>query len=428
MACISRLVALSFLTLTASLGWSVIFDNTGTTDFFTDTGIDNVGNIYAVGATDSVVNGLDLLVVSYQPGGAQRWVTTMDSPFHGDDIGFSTAYYGSTLDVLYNSDGLNWNLLKACGRDEFDEATGVPTGAKTYHFGTGDISLLGSYVANGGVYMAMQLGSTTYLDGHIRYESGSAYSFFYINDGDTSEVKYTVADATSVYAVGSYTLAGVQSTVIAKYDAAMTAREWKVTLSGAAGDRTPSGIALDSSGNLYVAGTTQELATGKDFFITKFSSSGAVLQDRILASFGNTDEIATGFGLISGSYPIIVGSTNLTGSKDSCGVVLRTNFLTRYTFVDSGTAGGDDEAVSVAIDGAGAYVLCKSQNLGTGYDFRVLRQSATGAVWSVAHALTAGDDIPASIRAHNAGLYIAGSAGSDAALLRISKLNGSLVW
>lgn len=428
MATSIRFFVASASVLAAALGWSVVFDATGTVDFFTDTGVDSAGNVYAVGATDSITNGLDLLTVSYQAGGGQRWVTTLDSPYHGDDVGFAPAYYGTTLDILYNSNGLSWNLLGACGRDELDSSTGIPTGARSYHFGNGNISLLGSYVANNGVYMALQIGSPTYLDGHLRFESGSAYSFLWINNGDTSELKYTIADATSVYAVGSYETAGIYSTVIVKYDAGLTTREWIATLSSSAGDRTPAGLALDSSGNLHVAGTTQQAATGKDFFVTKYSPTGVVLQERIISSVGATDEIATSFGLIGGTFPVIGGRRNVGGNVDAYGMVLRSNYLTRYSFADSGTAGGTDEVVSIATDSLAAYVACKSQNLGTGYDYRILRQSATGAVWSVAHALTTDDDLPASIRLHNGGLYVAGTAGNDAALLKINKLTGGILW
>jgi hypothetical protein len=138
------------------------------------------------------------------------------------------------------------------------------------------------------------------------------------------------------------TLKGASDAFVTKYNAAGTAFVYSTYLGGTA-DESGNGIALDSSGNTYVAGGTSStdfplmnpiqntMAGTFDVFVTKFNPAGSVLL------------YSTYFGGSGGDTALAIAVNN-TGSAYLTGRTTSTNFQT-LTPRQSANAGGQDAFV-----------------------------------------------------------------------------------
>jgi len=159
------------------------------------------------------------------------------------------------------------------------------------------------------------------------------------------------------------TLAGRQDFMLAKYDSVGSKVYVKQT--GVAGkDAMAFDVAVDGSGNVYVAGLTEggldgnTLTGRRDYFLTKYDSSGTKLYSKQTGSVG-TDTYAMGVAVDGSGNVYVAGSTTgglagntLTGTSDY--------FLTKYDSSgtklyskQTGSVGTDTYAMGVAVDGGG---------------------------------------------------------------------------
>ncbi len=153
------------------------------------------------------------------------------------------------------------------------------------------------------------------------------------------------------------------------------------TYLGGSGDDTANAVAVDGSGNAYVAGEThssnfplksafQSTQSGDDAFVTKLASTGKSL-DYSTYLGGSSGNLATGIALDSSSNAYVAGITVSTDFPTTTGVVQtrfgggsEDGFVTEVkadgsAWVYSTYLGGSgaDDALGVAVDAAGeAYV------------------------------------------------------------------------
>ncbi|MBI4906938.1 MAG: SBBP repeat-containing protein [Acidobacteria bacterium] len=151
---------------------------------------------------------------------------------------------------------------------------------------------------------------------------------------------------------------------------------------GSAGDDSPTGVAIDSAGNIIVAGTTCGVLPGQfsagdcDVFLRKFDAAGATSWTR---QFGTLNREFSGKVAVDGSGNIAFAGTTrgsflsftISGFNDA--------FVTRYDAAGNqlwlkqfGTT-GSDEANGIGIDGGGFIVACG------GVDGSLNGQTALGA-------------------------------------------------
>jgi len=171
---------------------------------------------------------------------------------------------------------------------------------------------------------------------------------------------------------------------VTKLNATGTARVYS-TYIGGEGDDVAWGIAIDGSGNAYVAGETSSTnlpvvspiqtqnAGQKDAFILKINPSGSAL---VYSSYigGEGDDVARGIAIDGSGNAYVAGETSSTnlpvvspiqtqnaGQKD--GFILKINpsgnALVYSTFL-GGT--GDDTAYGIAVDGSGRAYIAGATN------------------------------------------------------------------
>ena len=239
-------------------------------------------------------------------------------------------------------------------------------------------------------------------------------------------------DATgNVYVAG--TSAGVSGTDVAviKYDPSGS-HVWTARYSVQSNSsETVSSLALDASGNPWVAGTTTSGDLQQDALTLKFSTSGTLLW---AAQFGTTNlfEAANALALDDSGNGYVVGQTGqdfLTIKYDATG-----NQVWVADF--NGSGNGIDTARSVAIAGTNVYVTGSSWN-GSNLDFLTLNYDAQGnIIWYRVYDAAGADHAVAVVVDVSGNVIVAGSShgtvnygefGTDYVVLKYTP-NGTRLW
>lgn len=163
--------------------------------------------------------------------------------------------------------------------------------------------------------------------------------------------------------------------------------QWSATYDGPArGNDMGLAVALDSAGNVYVAGYSSDTLTGWDMTIIKYSATGA---ERWVRRYVTVDEDyavaviadANGYVYVTGSSgsPYTLSWDYVTIKYDTAG---NEQWVARY----NGPGDGADEAKGLAVDVLGnVYVTGVSEGAGTASDFRTIKYSPDGEtlrVWT----------------------------------------------
>jgi len=171
------------------------------------------------------------------------------------------------------------------------------------------------------------------------------------------------------------------------------------------------GVAVDSSGNVYVTGWTQgdldgiSNLGGGDIFLMRYNSDGSHAWTNLLGTLGVAEPTATDYGsfglnvAVDGSGNIYVtgyttgtmdGQTN-SGGKDAFLVKFDSSGIKQWTRLWG--ASSDDVGTSVAVDSSGnAYITGSTTNAGT-EDIFLVKYNSSGVFQWVEQLGTSATDI-----------------------------------
>ena len=217
--------------------------------------------------------------------------------------------------------------------------------------------------------------------------------------GSVADIGYSVAldSSGNVYVCGS-SFPSTQDIEIAKYNSS-GAIQWQRKLAGTGQDYGRS-ITLDSSGNIYVSGYSNSSGT-YDLQIAKCDTSGAIQWQRRL---GGTGFINTGYGIAldssgniyvsgysdaSGTYDFLIAKYNSSGNVYACGLSQNTTDDLQIAKYDTSGAiqwqrrlGGSatDNGYGIALDSLGNIYVCGNSNASGAYDFLFARLPNNGSL------------------------------------------------
>ena len=301
--------------------------------------VDSSGNVYVAGYTDTVIptgntqsGNNDLFVVKYDLNGTRQWVKHFG------------AGAGSDADVYAIKNDSAGNVYVA-GKI----TSGTFTGATRGSTGGGTDSYVLKIDPAGTLTWARQLGggtNTTLAVSMTLDSSGNVYI-----TGDSNATLDAIAPT------------GTRDLFVAKYDSSGT-KQGNITRLGVAGATTlGTGIAVDSSSNLYVTGYTAGNLDGvtktgtNDIFLVKYNSSLAKQGTATLLGTAAVDARAYGITIDSSANVYIVGETSgtfdgvaKTGSKDSFLVKYNSSLAKQGTATLLGVAGVDTIGRAITID------------------------------------------------------------------------------
>jgi uncharacterized delta-60 repeat protein len=294
--------------------------------------VDSSGNVYVTGYTNSQGAGSnDVLITKYNTSGTIQWQRTLGGA--GSDFG-----YGIAVDSSGNVYVTGPTLSQGAG---------------------GQDALITKYDTSGTIQWQRTLGgsSTDYGQGIAVDSSGNVY----------------VTGYTDSYGQGNYDV------LITKYNTSGTI-QWQRTLGGSVLD-PGYGIAVDSSGNVYVTGYTNSQGAGAyDVLITKYDTSGTIQWQRILGGSGN--DIGYGIAVDSSGNVYVTGFTDSQGAGNSD--VLITKYNTSGTIQWQRILGGtaNDGGQGIAVDSSGnVYVTGYTNSQGAGSnDVLITKYDTSGTI------------------------------------------------
>jgi len=290
---------------------------------------DSVGNIYITGQTESYGAGIsDAFILKYNSSGTRLWNITWGEP---------------------NNDG---------GR-------GI------------------AIDAGGNIYIT---GYTTNNAFILKFDSSGTLLWNTTWGGPSFEVGFGIAiDSGGYIYITGYTTsygAGISDTFIVKYNSSGT-QLWNTTWGGLLVD-IGSGIAIGSSGNIYITGYTDSSGAGnRDAFIVKYDSSGTLLWNTTWG--GPNNDGGKGIVIDSGGNIYITGFTN--GNEVGNVYALIVKFDSSGTPLWNTTWGGlyGDEGDGIAIDSGGnIYITGNTYSYGAGIaDAFIVKYDSSGTqLWN----------------------------------------------
>ena len=349
-------------------GWIASLGGSGT-EYGHGVTHDSSGNVYIAGYTGSSGQGSnDILVAKYNSSGTIQWQRTLGAG--GNDKGVGVALDSSNnvyvaglinnsssgryegLIVKYNNSGaIQWQrMLGISNAHSFFNGVGIDSSDNVYVSGrtngAGQGSndfLIAKYNSSGTIQWQRVLGSSA-------QEVDSENSIAVDGSGNVYIGGYTNANGT-----------GNSQMLLAKYNSSGTL-QWQV-YQGADRFKGIEGIALDSSGNVYVVGESQENPSWSYYslFVVKYNSSGIFQwQRRLHDDSANTTQ---GRGItVDSSGNVYVGGYSNTGAGaiiakyNSSGTIQWQRYLTR-------SSTGVAEAYDLSVDNSGNLYVTGYQNI-----------------------------------------------------------------
>ena len=182
-------------------------------------------------------------------------------------------------------------------------------------------------------------------------------------------------------------------------------------------------IVVDGNGNVYITGESSGLGTGSDFATVKYDTDGNELWITRHDGKGNSTDIARSI-VVDGDGNVYItgesagsgtGSDYATIKYDTNGNPLWTDTAKRY----NGPSSGNDRAVALAIDNNGnIYVTGESVGSGTGSDYATIKYGPDGKeMWQEASRYNgpgSGNDRAVAIAVDNNGnVFVTGEAAGE---------------
>jgi len=364
--------------------WSHVYPGPGDNDDeVVGLGLDATGNCYVAGRSTGS-SALDFLVAKYNDAGGVAWEHSINGP--GDSTDYAMAL---EVDANGNSFVGGWTTTKGVHVQQC-LLIKLNTDGDTVWTCT-------SYVSNSTVRDLCFGPSGSIVAVGMGYQGGyNVYAMKYSSAGDSLWARFykwagsVGGDAKcgacgpdgSVYLAGFVGM-GVPVDILTVKMSADGDTLWGRAYDGPGhGSDAAVGIAVDNSGNAYVAGKVIGAGGNSDIAVLKYSSTGTLLWDWIYNGSSNSTDEAVGVKLDPDGNVCVGGTTSQSGKDHDFAFIKLSpdgdSLLVSY----AGTAGTDD-AYAMTLDSTGNMYVTGHRPGVASYDYLTMKfDGVTGAkIW-----------------------------------------------
>jgi hypothetical protein len=333
--------------------------------------LDSAGNVIVAGFTyQGAVKSHDMVVLKYSSSGALLWIRTYNGAGSLDDIAYSVAT--DSADNIYITGGSNRGGATA------EDVVTV------------------KYDANG-----------TFLWGKVY--NGAANS--------TDIGSFVALDSTGNVYVAGRTDRGTDDYLLIKYDTNGN-QQWVRVYNGTDGSSDEvHALSIDSSDNVLITGESGGKLTGNDYVTLKYDGAGNVLWAKRYTSAGSNQDNPLGMAVDSTGNVYVTGQSTIGGQEDAVTVKYDSAGVQRWVRAYDGPKHEDDSGNAITVDSTGnVYVVCHSaggtatgHGFSTESDWAILKYTSNGVRKWVSRTYTGGDDLPTSVKVDSNGyVYVTG--------------------
>lgn len=376
------------------LQWATIYDNAIGDNRATHIGMDSAGNLYVTGQSDvgSTTVNYDITTIKYNSAGVQQWLKTYSGAALNDDI--PSAFYVNPAGSVFVTGSVDTDATTAVSNDYVTlkyDTTGTLQWSQLYSntASSNDVSkgiiedATGNVIVTGYAETIPQKNGVT-----IKYNASgvSQWTNIFNEVGDNSDRPTSMAmDASgNLFVAGSVVEYGTDKNfALQKINTAGTTA-WVRTINGTSVGSSDSaqGVVVDSSGNVYVAGYTHNKGTSSDFTVAKYDTNGSQLWVSNYDYITETDR-ALSIALDAANNVYVTGrsdsdTSNLISNDDILTIKYNTNGVLQWAVRYNGSGNLIDTGRVIRVSPSGnVYVAGRTSNA-SNYDYIVLKYNTSG--------------------------------------------------
>lgn len=370
--------------------WTQRYNGPGdSTDYVTSMVVDASGNVYVTGGSIGSSGAYyDCVTIKYNSDGMVQWLQRYNGPGDSTDYGSAVVVDGSgnvyvaggsfgsgtksdCITIKYNSSGVQqWIQRYNAADNQMDEANAIVLD------GAGNVYVTGSSVLNASSYDFLT----------IKYNSSGVQQWLqrYSGTGSSFDNPSSIAldGSGNVYVAGYSTGVGTgYDCLTIKYNSSGV-QQWKQRYNGP-GNSTDNinSMAVDASGNVYIAGFVGGSGTGNDGITIKYNTSGVQQWAQTFNGPGNGNDNARSLAVDASGNVYIAGySSGATSGADFVTIKYNSSGVQQWLQTYNGPGNGDEDCNSMVLDATGnVYITGYSIGSGTDYDYATLKYNSQGA-------------------------------------------------
>ena len=358
--------------------------------------IDDSGNVYVTGNSPGIGTAMDYATIKYNSSGIEQWISRYNGPQNSPDFSKSIAVdnSGNVYVTGYSQSGQNGYDIATIKYDSAGDSVWVEI-FNTPEIGSADyanslvIDTLGNVYVSG--WRRIPSGSTN-LD-YLTIKYNSAGLLLWAADYDGPANSNEVPNAIAVDGNGNVYVTGNSQNSLASgadndYATVMYnssgVQQWVSRYNGPANGQDESkSIAIDDSGNVYVTGQSTDVnGSTPDYATIKYNSLGVEQWvSRYTGIQDNSGEGANSLAIDNLGNVYVTGTSgSFSGTKaDYATVKYNSLGVQQWAERYNGPPGnGTDQAKSIVLDNLGnVYVTGSSAGSGTSVDFATIKYSQT---------------------------------------------------
>lgn len=360
-------------------------------DYFTESALDDSGNVYLTGTIYNSPTGRDIIFRKYNSAGQMLWQHDYSSITpDGHDAGVSILYENGFVYVTGDVEtALNVKDIIVIKRDA---VTGNLIWSKTFNGAGNSNDHVSSLTLDnaGNVYIiGMSRNTTTDFDILIvKYNSSGGLQWDFTGGGNGFDrgIDIKTDNSGNVFACGTDVHSNVFSEMVTlKFQPDGTQMMQEYLDNGIDSNDAASKIEIDALGNVYTAGSVETLNQGQNIAIVKYNPAGVQQWVRYYngASNGNESvrdmkiDVAGNIYLTGYSFSSVSNLDYITIKYNPAGTL---QWAARYI---GDYLAGDNVATSLELDSEGnVYVTGGSREYASGSDITTLKYDPSGSmVW-----------------------------------------------